>query len=254
MDPKKLEKAITSKTKAILPVHLYGQMCAMDEIKEIAEKNNLKIIEDSAQAHGASYRGKQSGHFGDVATFSFYPAKNLGCYGDGGCAITNNEKIAEKIELLRDHGRISKYESKVEGYGYRLDALQAAILQVKLRHLSKWNDLRRQHAKHYTELLKNVITPYTSSYAKHVYHLYVVQTKNRDKLQEFLKKNDISTGIHYPVPLNKQAVYQNLNMGSFPTTEKYVHNILSLPMYPELDEEQIKFVVEKINSFTKSFQ
>ncbi|GAG94954.1 unnamed protein product, partial [marine sediment metagenome] len=196
IDVSKIEEKITDKTKAIIPVHLYGQPADMDPILEIAKKYDLKVIEDAAQAHGAEYKGKKVGSIGDVACFSFYPGKNLGAYGDAGMVVTNNEEIAEKVKLFRNHGRITKkYEHEIEGYSSRLDNLQAAILRVKLRHLNKWNDLRRRNAKKYNELLSNIgeiTTPYEADYAKHVYHLYVIRVKNgRDKLREKLKSKGV---------------------------------------------------------------
>jgi len=220
----------------------------------LLKKYNLKIIEDAAQAHGAEYKGKKVGSIGDVACFSFYPGKNLGAYGDAGMVVTNNEGIAKKIKLLRNHGRITKkYEHKVEGYSSRLDNLQAAILRVKLKYLNKWNDRRRNNAKKYNELLSNtngVITPYEADYAKHVYHLYVIRAKGRDKLREELKSNSVATGIHYPIPLHLQAAYNYLGYkkGDFPITEKVSQEILSLPMFAELNDDQINKVAKPIKN------
>ena len=245
IDVSKIEEKINDRTKAIIPVHLYGQPADMDPIIRIAKKYNLKIIEDAAQAHGAEYKGKKVGSIGDVACFSFYPGKNLGAYGDAGMVVTNNEEIAEKIKLLRNHGRIiKKYEHEVEGYSSRLDNLQAAILMVKLRYLNKWNDMRRRNAKKYNELLNNIgeiIIPYEADYAKHVYHLYVIRTEGRDKLREELKQKGVATGIHYPIPLHLQPAYSYLgyNKGDFPISEECSQKILSLPMYAELSKEDI---------------
>ena len=256
IDVSKIKDKITEKTKAIIPVHLYGQPADMEPIMELAKKYNLKIIEDAAQAHGAEYKGKKVGSIGDVACFSFYPGKNLGAYGDAGIVVTNNEEIAEKIKLLRNHGRITKkYEHDIEGYSSRLDNLQAAILRVKSRHLNKWNESRRRNAKKYNELLINIggiITPYEADYAKHVYHLYVIRTdKGRDKLREELKSKGIATGIHYPIPLHLQPAYSYLGYkrGGFPVTEKASQEILSLPMFAELNGGQIEEIVKIIKNF-----
>jgi len=250
IDVLKIEEKITEKTKAIIPVHLYGQPADMDPIIRLAKKYNLKIIEDAAQAHGAEYKSEKVGSIGDVGCFSFYPSKNLGAYGDAGMAVTNNEGIAEKIKLLRNHGRITKkYEHDVEGYSSRLDNLQAAILRVKLKHLNEWNENRRENAQKYNELLNNIagiITPYEAEYAKHVYHLYVIRVvKERDKLREELESKNIATGIHYPIPLHLQPAYIYLGYKErdFPVTEKASQEILSLPMFAELTNGQIEEIV-----------
>jgi len=255
IDVSKIEEKITEKTKAIIPVHLYGQPADMDPIMELAKKYNLRIIEDAAQAHGAEYKDKKVGSIGDVGCFSFYPGKNLGAYGDAGMVVTNNEEIAEKIKLLRNHGRITKkYEHEIEGYSSRLDNLQAAILRVKLRHLTKWNESRRRNAKKYNELLNNIdgiVTPYEADYAKHVYHLYVIRTENRDRLREELKSEGVATGIHYPIPLHLQPAYKYLGhkRGDFPITEKASQEILSLPMFAELSGNQIGEIVQLIRNY-----
>jgi len=252
IDVSKIEEKITEKKKAIIPVHLYGQPADMGPIMELAKKHNIKIIEDAAQAHGAAYKGKKVGSIGDAGCFSFYPGKNLGAYGDAGMVVTNSEEIAEKIKLLRNHGRIiKKYEHEIEGYSSRLDNLQAAILRMKLRHLNKWNESRRKNAKRYNELLSNVsgiITPYEADYAKHVYHLYVIRTENRDKLREELKSKGVVTGIHYPIPLHLQPAYKYLGYkeGDFSITERASQEILSLPMFAELTDEQIGEIVKLI--------
>ena len=257
MDISKIEEKVTKKTKAIIPVFLYGQPADMDPILKIAKKHNLKVIEDAAQAHGAEYKGKKAGSIGDVACFSFYPAKNLGAYGDAGMVVTNDGEISEKIKLLRNHGRITKkYEHEIEGYSSRLDNLQAAILRVKLRYLNRWNDNRRKNVEAYNRLLSEIgeiILPYEADYAKHVYHLYVIRTEGRDGLREVLKSNGIATGIHYPIPLHLQPAYDYLGYkrGDFPITEKTSQEILSLPMFAELTDEQIKEIVEWIKYFKK---
>jgi len=251
IDVKKIEEKITKKTKAILPVHLYGQICDMDPIIEIAKKHNLIILEDAAQAIGAEYKEKNLPIF-ETAIFSFFPAKNLGCYGDGGAVITNNKEVADKVAKLRDHGRINKYESDIIGYGERLDALQAAILNVKLKYLKEWTKKRRENAKIYDKLLNNIIqVPYEEKNNKHVYYMYEIRIKDREKLMAFLKENNIDTGIHYPIPLHLQQSLKFLGYkeGDFPVTEKLSKEILSLPIFPELKEENIKFICEKIKEF-----
>lgn len=255
IDVSKIEEKISNKTKAIIPVHLYGQTADMYPIIELAQKYNLKIIEDAAQAHGAEYKGEKVGSIGDVACFSFYPGKNLGAYGDAGMITTNSEEIAQKVKLLRNHGRITKkYEHEIEGYSSRLDNLQAAILRVKLKYLNKWNGTRRKNARKYNELLNNIggiITPYEADYAKHVYHLYVIRTEDRDRLREELKSNGVTTGIHYPIPLHLQPAYNYLGYkeGDFPITEECSQKILSLPMYAELSEDQIVEIVNLISNY-----
>jgi len=256
IDPNLIEKAITSKTKAILPVHLYGQIADMEAIKEIAEKHNLMILEDACQAHNAAFNNKKAGHYSTAAAFSFYPGKNLGAYGDAGIITTNNDEIARKIRMLRDHGRTSKYESIEEGFSSRMDGIQAAVLNTKLNHLENWTEMRRKNAKLYNKLLqgiKGIILPIEHEKAKHVYHLYVIRTEQRDNLLDFLKKNGISAGIHYPIPLHLQPVYKHLNHkeGDFPITENSSKEILSLPMFPELTQEQITYICEKIKEFNK---
>jgi len=250
MDPEKIEAAITERTKAIIPVHLFGHPADMDKIIEVAKKHNLIVIEDACQAHGAEYKGKRVGSLGDISCFSFYPGKNLGAYGDAGMVVTDNGELAEKISLLRNHGYEKKYYHKMEGYNYRLDGIQAAILRVKLRHLEGWTEKRRKNAKLYNELLKGskIKTPVEMEYAKHVYHLYVIRTAKRDKLYSRLKENDISAAIHYPLPLHFQQAYRYMGCkkGDFPTSEVCSEELLSLPMFPELAEDEIKKIVEVI--------
>jgi len=253
IDTTKIEDRITDKTKAILPVHLYGYPADMDPILEIAEKHNLKIVEDAAQAIGSEYKGKKIGSFGDVTAFSFYPTKNLGAYGDGGMIVTKDSKIAEKIKLLRNYGQKLKYHHILIGFNSRLDEIQAAILKIKLKKLNKWIDLRRKNAKLYNKLLKNthVITPIERQDSKHVYYLYVVRSSKRDKLQEWLKSQKIETMIHYPIPIHLQNAYKDLGYkrGDFPITEKCANEILSLPMFPELKSEQIRKIADCIRNF-----
>jgi dTDP-4-amino-4,6-dideoxygalactose transaminase len=254
MDASKIEKAITKKTKALIPVHLYGQVCDMDAIISIAKKHNLIIIEDAAQAIDAEFSGKKI-PVHETAIFSFFPAKNLGCYGDGGAVVTNNDEVARLVSKLRDHGRVSKYDSDMIGYGERIDALQAAILTAKLKHLKSWSEKRRQHAYRYNELFKGsgIGTPFEDKRCRHVYYMYEISVKQRDELMKYLDENGISTGIHYPIPLHLQGAlsYLGYKKGDFPTAEKQANEILSIPMYPELTEEQIIFVADKIKSFFK---
>jgi dTDP-4-amino-4,6-dideoxygalactose transaminase len=269
MDPNKLDdyltvrnqqSAIRNRPKAIIPVHLYGQPADMDSILEIAERYDLIVIEDACQAHGALYyskkeeKWKKAGSMGSAAAFSFYPGKNLGACGEGGAVTTDNEDIAQKIRMLRDHGQARKYYHEFEGYNGRLDAIQAGILRIKLRHLLEWSEKRRQNAYRYNELLTcadGVIVPYEPSWGKAVYHLYIIRTQNRDDLQRYLSENGINTGLHYPIPLHLQNAYSSLGYveGDFPVSEKAALEILSLPMYPHLTEQQIEYVVEKIKQF-----
>lgn len=253
LDPNLIERAITPRTRAIIPVHLYGQPAEMDPILEIARQHNLRVIEDAAQAHGAEYRGKRAGTMGDVACFSFYPGKNLGAYGDAGALVTNNAELAERARMLRNHGRRNKYEHFVVGYGYRLDALQAAILGAKLPHLDAWNARRREIADRYTELLTsaNIVTPYVPKHITPIYHIYCIRHPNRDGLQAHLQTRGIETGVHYPIPLHLQPVYANLgyHVGDFPHTEQAAREIFSLPMYPELTNTQIEMIVQAIREF-----
>ncbi len=246
--------------KAVLPVHLYGQMADMDTILEIAQKYNLIVIEDACQAHGAEYflqrenHWKKAGSVGKAAAFSFYPGKNLGACGEGGAVTTDDSEIAQKIRMLRDHGQTKKYFHEMDGYNGRLDALQAGLLQIKLRQLHEWNEKRRQNAYLYNELLSNIdgiVTPYETEWTKSVYHLYVIRTQNRDDLQKYLLENQISTGLHYPIPLHLQKAYKNLGYkeGSFPVSEKIAKEILSLPMYPDLTDDQQKHVAETIKEW-----
>src|SRR3989338_3182285 len=249
MDVSKIEKVITKKTKAILLVHLYGHPADMDPIMRIAKKHKLKVIEDCAQAHGALYKDKKIGSFGDAACFSFYPTKNLGAFGDAGMVVTNSEEVRDKILLLRDYGRKGRYEHIIKGYNSRLDTLQAAILRIKLNHLDEWNEKRRKNAGLYTELFKekklDIIVPYEAEYAKHVYNLYAVRVKNRKEVMEKLADKGVRTLIHYPIPIHLQECYKELGYkkGGFPVSERCCEEILSLPMYPELTEEEIRYVV-----------
>ncbi len=250
IDVQKIEEKITKKTKAIIPVHLFGQPADMAPILEIARKYNLRVIEDAAQAHGAIYKKMPIGSIGDVACFSFYPGKNLGAYGDGGAVVTNDGNLALKIRMLANHGRIEKYNHEIEGYNSRLDALQAAILEVKLNYLPKWTEQRRKNAYLYNEYLQDtdLVTPTEIADIKAVYHLYVIRTKNRRKLQDYLRSRGISTGIHYPIALPNLRAYRYLghDASEFPEATKASKEILSLPMYPELKETAIDYVAKCI--------
>jgi len=252
IDPDLIKDAITSKTKAIIPVHIYGQPCNMDAIIDIANKNDLKVIEDCAQAHGAEYNGKRVGSIGTIGCFSFYPTKNLGAIGDGGALVTNDERLAEKIRLLREYGWKKRYISSEEGWNSRLDEIQAAILRVKLKKLDNDNTCRRQHACEYENVLKDIplTLPRVRNYVSHIYHLYVVKTNERDKLKAHLLDQNINTTIQYPVPIHKQEYYKKIAGSiSLPKTEQTAETILSLPMYPELKITEQQEVVNAIQNY-----
>jgi len=257
IDVNKIEKKINQKTKAIVPVHLFGQPADMDPIIALAKKYSLKIIEDAAQAHGAVYHERPIGSIGDMACFSFYPGKNLGAYGDGGAILTNNDELTLKARKIANHGRTEKYNHELEGCNSRLDGLQAAILRVKLKYLPEWIDKRQTNAYLYNKYLKDtdLITPVEINNIKAVYHLYVVRVKDgkRQALQDHLKKNGISTGIHYPIALPNLIAYKYLGHTEmdFPEATKASQDILSLPMFPELTVEQIKYVANSIKAFMK---
>jgi dTDP-4-amino-4,6-dideoxygalactose transaminase len=254
MDPGLLEKAITPRTKAVIPVHLYGQMADMDPIMEVARKHGLFVIEDAAQAHGAEYKGRRAGTIGDAGCFSFYPGKNLGAYGEAGAVVTNNLELIEKINMIKDHGQSKKYYHSMIGWNDRMDGIQGAVLSVKLKYLDKWNDARRNNAKLYTELLADlpdIVTPYVADYAKHVFHIYAIRVQNCKGLMSTLAEKEIQFGIHYPVPIHLQDAYAFLGLGKgdFPVAENCVKGLLSLPMFPELAKEQIEYVVNEIKRF-----
>lgn len=254
IDPDKIEEKITSKTKAVIAVHLYGQAADMDSVRSITDKHDLHLIEDAAQAHMAEYKQKSIGGLSDVCSFSFYPGKNLGAFGEGGAVTTNSDELALKARMIRDHGSRQKYSHEIYGHNYRMEGIQGAVLGVKLKHLNHWTELRRSAAKKYCEQLKEVKEiklPAEMPYAKHVYHLFVIQTDKRDELQKFLNENEIATGLHYPVPLHLQKCFEHLGYkkGDFPVTENLAANCLSLPMFPELSEEQIGFICHKIKLF-----
>ncbi len=252
IDPKKIESAITSHTKAIIPVHIYGHPADMDPIVEIAGKYNLKVIEDCAQAHGATYQGKRVGSIGDIGCFSFYPTKNLGALGDGGMVVTNNEKLAEKAKLLREYGWAERYVSHFAGWNTRLDEIQAAILRVKLKHLDEDNSKRRRITELYSKELEacDIILPKQRKDSAHVYHLYVIRSEKRDMLLTFLKGKGIGALIHYNVPVHLQPAYRSLHgCDKLPETEKITKEIISLPIYPELNESDIQTTIKTIRDF-----
>jgi dTDP-4-amino-4,6-dideoxygalactose transaminase len=247
-----IERAITSRTRAIMPVHLYGQAADIEAIVEIARNHRLDVIEDAAQAHGTRFLGQRCGTFGLAGCFSFYPGKNLGAYGDGGAVVTNDDDFAKKVNSLRNYGQKQKYVHVEKGTNSRLDTVQAAILNVKLRHLDDWNAARRAHAAVYSDSLADAfIVPALDPRSEHIFHLYVLRTRNRDELQKHLNSLGIQTGIHYPIPIHLQEAYRDLGLGKgcFPVTEKLADEILSLPMFPELSQHQIEFVLEALSSF-----
>jgi len=255
IDISQIESKITSKTKAIIPVHLYGQPVDMDAILAIAKRHRLKVIEDAAQAHGAMYKGRRVGSLGDVACFSFYPGKNLGAYGDAGAIVTDNDELAKKTRMFANHGRIDKYDHELEGINSRMDGLQAAILGVKLKYLKEWTEKRRKNARLYNELLKgvDVVTPCEIDNIEAVYHLYVVRVKKelRQDFQAYLKAQGIATGIHYPIALPnlKAYSYMKCKETDFPEATRASFEIVSLPMYPELKEAEVRFVADNIKKF-----
>ena len=246
IDASQVEQAITPRTKAIMPVHLYGQAADLDPIVAIARKHGLVVIEDAAQAHGGLYKGRSVGSIGDIGCFSFYPGKNLGAYGEGGVAVTNNPDSARTIRMLRDWGQDRKYHHVLKGYNYRMEALQGAILRVKLRHLEAWTEARRKHAAFYDRHLSGTVakTPSAMPSSRHVYHVYAVRVASRDAVQQALHDQGIQTGIHYPIPVHLQPAYSDLayHAGDFPHSEHAASEVLSLPMFPELTEEQQEIV------------
>lgn len=252
IDSAKIEAAITEKTKVILPVHLYGQAAEMDTILEIAKKHNIKVLEDSAQAFGSTYKGKRVGGFGDLTIFSFFPTKNLGALGDGGLITTNNNELYEKCRLIRVHGSPKKYYHTLIGQNSRLDTLQAAFLRIKLNHIETYNRKRADNAAAYNDGLKDVVkVPVTHPDCNHIYHQYTIRTPKRDELKAFLNEADIGVGIHYPYPLHRQPVLEYLGLpeGSFPEAEAAAREVMSLPCYPELTEEQRSWVIARIREF-----
>lgn len=253
IDPKAFQRAITKRTKAVIPVHLYGQSADMDEILAVARKHGIKVIEDSAQAHGATYKGKRIGSLGDVACFSFYPTKSLGAFGDAGMIVTSDPVINQKALMLRDYGRQGRYEHKIKGYNSRLDTVQAVVLAAKLKHLDKWNAMRAEKATYYDQILKGVkgvVTPKVQSERTHVYQTYAVRVKaaKRDAIMESLKAKGVSSLIHYPIPLHLQEAYKELNgkRGDFPVAEAVADEVLSLPMFPHITNSQIDAVCQAL--------
>jgi dTDP-4-amino-4,6-dideoxygalactose transaminase len=251
LDPNLLEAAITDRTRAVIPVHLYGQPADMDPILEICRRQGLRVLEDAAQAHDAEYMGRRVGAIGDAAAFSFYPGKNLGAYGDAGAVTTNNEEIARKVRLLLNHGSATKYEHVIVGFCNRMDTMQAAVLRVKLPHLARWTEGRRQVAARYEEALRDVpgiVTPCEPEWAYSVYHLYVVRVDDRTGLQAALADAGIATQIHYPKPVHLQPAYAHLGYmpGDFPHAERAASEVVSLPIYPELSPEQIDYIVDRV--------
>lgn len=254
LDETRLEAAITSKTKVIMPVHLQGQMCNMDVIMAIANKHNIYVIEDCAQSHFSEFGGKRAGTFGIAGSFSFYPGKNLGAYGDAGCIITNDDQLAQRCKMYARHGALKKHQHEIEGVNSRLDGLQASILCAKLPYILNWTDRRIENAELYTKYLwdiPQISIPEVRGNTKHTFHLYVIRTENRDKLAEFLKAKGIETAIHYPVALHNMKAYEYLlyDSNTFPVANKYQDKILSLPMYPELTENQIVYIAQMIKHF-----
>jgi dTDP-4-amino-4,6-dideoxygalactose transaminase len=251
MDPGLLARAITPRTKAVIPVHLFGQTADMDAITQVARDHGLLVIEDAAQAHGAGYMGRHAGSMGDAAAFSFYPGKNLGAFGEAGAVVTNDAALAERVRMLRDHGQERKYCHCMIGWNARMDGIQGAVLTVKLRHLWRWNDARRARASAYASALEGasgIVVPVEASGRRHVYHVFAVRVAGRDSILEALKARDIHCGIHYPVPVHLQGAYRDLGLeeGSFPVAERCAREFLSLPMFPELTNEQVAFVAEEV--------
>ena len=251
MDPAWIERAITPRTKAIVPVHLYGQVADMDPILDIARRHGLFVIEDACQAHGAEYKGRKAGSIGDAGCFSFYPGKNLGALGEAGSVVTNNPELARKVQMLRDHGQSRKYCHTMVGWNGRMDGIQGAALRIKLRRLPQWNVARRAVAAHYTRLLQGIdglITPVEAPCSFHVYHLYAIRLTGRDSLIAALDAKGISCGIHYPVPVHLQEAYSSLGLrqGSFPVAERHACEVVSLPIYPELSFAQVERVAHEV--------
>jgi dTDP-4-amino-4,6-dideoxygalactose transaminase len=258
MDPAAIAARVTPRTKAIVPVHLYGQPADMDPILEVARRHGLVVIEDAAQAHGADYHGRRCGSIGDIAAFSFYPGKNLGAYGEGGAAVTSNAGYARTMRALRDWGQARKYEHELKGFNYRMDGIQGAILRVKLRHLEAWTEARRSHADAYRQLLAGtgLELPAARPDCRHVYHVFTVRTPDRGRLREALLANGVQSGIHYPIPIHLQQAYANLGhrVGDFEQTERAAAEVLSLPLFPELTEAQRRDVAGCVRAFTSTIE
>jgi dTDP-4-amino-4,6-dideoxygalactose transaminase len=252
MDANSIEAAVTPRTKAILPVHLHGLVAEMDPIIEIARRHGLLVIEDAAQSHGAEYKGRRAGSIGDIGCFSFYPGKNLGAYGEGGAAVTNDSELAQRMALLRDWGQESKYRHVLPGFNYRMDAIQGAVLNVKMDYIEKWTEMRRRIADQYAYLLADTRcqAPAPPPHCRHVYHVYAIRVANRDRVQELLNSGHIVTGIHYPVPVHLQTAYADLGygLGDLPVTEMVADEFLSLPIYAELQRNQIEEIVAELKN------
>ena len=251
MAPGRLANALTSRTKAIVPVHLFGQMADMDPILKFAQQHGLAVIEDAAQAHGAEYKNRRAGSIGEIGCFSFYPGKNLGALGEAGALVTNSLRLADKVRVLRDHGQTRKYHHTVVGWNCRMDAIQAACLAIKLRHLERGNELRRQHAARYSAAFKEIeeiIPPFEADHARHVYHVYAVRVQDRNEVIRQLEGKGIGCGVHYPIPVHLQEAYGSLGYerGAFPVSEQIANEFVSLPMFPELSDAQIDFVIETV--------
>ena len=247
MDPAQLEKALTSRTKALIPVHLFGQTADLDPILSFARENGLILIEDAAQAHGAEYKGRKAGSLGAAGCFSFYPGKNMGAFGEAGAVITDDESLQRKIRILRDHGQVRKYHHSMIGWNCRMDGIQAAVLRVKLRHHEHNNEQRRSHASRYNKSfseLEEIVRPKEANYGRHIYHIYAVRLQERDEVMRLLEENGIGCGIHYPVPIHLQEAYRELGYqkGAFPVSERTCAEFISLPMFPELTETQLDLV------------
>jgi len=253
MDVRQVEAAITPRTKVLMPVHLYGQSADLTPLLEIARKHNLRLIEDACQAHGAKYGTRRAGALGDAGCFSFYPSKNLGAYGDGGFVCTNNPEIDQRLRLLRNYGQTKRYYHAIKGFNSRLDELQAAVLRAKLVHLDQWNESRHTLAKRFDTLLQDlpITLPQQAAWGKHVFHLYVIRTPQRDQLCSFLAERGIQTIIHYPVPVHLQEAYRDLNIpaGSLPEAEKAAREIVSLPFYPEMRDDEMEFLAAAMKEF-----
>ena len=251
LDPDALPKAVTARTKAIIPVHLFGQPADMDSILKFARHRGLFVIEDACQAHGAEYKGRRAGTLGDAACFSFYPGKNLGAFGEAGAVVTDNAELQEKIRILRDHGQVRKYHHTMIGWNCRMDGIQAAALQVKLRYLEKGNQLRRSHAAHYDQAfggMEEIITPAQAADVRHVYHVYAIRVQERDEVMRLLGEKGIGCGVHYPIPVHLQEAYRSLGYarGDFPIAERCAAEFISLPMFPELTSAQLEIVVQAV--------
>ena len=253
IDVSKIEEVITENTKAILPVHLYGQACDMGSVMKIAKKYGLYVVEDCAQSHGSCHNNTMTGTFGDIGCFSFYPTKNLGAFGDAGAIITSDYNLALKIKTMRNYGSMQKYHNEIEGYNSRLDELQAALLKVKLAHLQMLNSERQNIAEEYLRNISNplILLPETAPGSSHVYHLFVVRSYERDRFQKYLKHHGINSQIHYPIPPHLSEVYQYLGLskGSYPIAEKYANEVISLPLYNGMTHSEIEYVINTINSF-----